>query len=176
MRFKSLLLFFSATLVLFSCQPENSANEKFRVSYVIDGDTFIFINERGEKEKLRLIGINAPECKHPEIGKEEFCEESTKALNNLVLNKMVELKFDLESYDRYGRTLAYVYVDDSIFVNEQMVLNGYAYSSSYSPNLKHQIKLNKAEKEAKRRKSGLWGDDLDNDGLKDRPDVILNSM
>ena len=74
---------------------------------------------------------------------------------NLVLNKEVRLEKDVTDKDSYSRLLRYVYVDD-IFVNEYLILNGYAYSNPYPPDTKYQTQLNEAENEAREKNKGLW--------------------
>ena len=84
------------------------------VGRVIDGDTFVIGNE-----SVRLLGVNTPEKG------EYYYSEARKYLENLVLNKSVELKFGKEKYDRYNRKLAYTYLNE-MNINLQLVENGYA--------------------------------------------------
>lgn len=92
------------------------------VSRVVDGDTFVL--ESGEK--VRLIGIDAPESQDPNKPVEYWSSESALLLEYLVLNKPVGLDFDSDRSDKYGRLLCYVTVNDTLAVNRAMIQTGYA--------------------------------------------------
>ena len=92
---------------------------EFKCIRVVDGDTIEIEDSNGEKYKVRYIGINTPETD------DEYGDTATKVNSGLVLGKIVTLEKDVSDIDRYGRILAYVYVDD-IFVNAYLVANGYA--------------------------------------------------
>jgi len=84
------------------------------VERVIDGDTIVV-----NSTSVRLLGINCPEKG------EKYYEEAKDFLEKEVLNKTVELKFGNERYDRYGRLLAYVFLDEEN-VNLELVEKGFA--------------------------------------------------
>jgi len=90
--------------------------DTFTVVRVIDGDTCVLEND----ERVRYLGINAPE-----EGDAQF-NEATQANNNLVAGKKVQLELQDPSRDRQGRLLAYIFVDE-IFVNEELIRQGYAH-------------------------------------------------
>lgn len=81
-----------------------------KVTGIIDGDTI----EIDGAVKIRYIGMDTPEAG------DCFGEEAKKANENLVGNKPVRLEYDVQRIDKYGRTLAYVYVNE-VFVNEKLV-------------------------------------------------------
>lgn len=84
------------------------------INEVIDGDT-VKING----SSIRMLGINTPE-------KGEFYyNEAKEFLKNLVLNKTVELEYGKERYDKYDRTLAYLFLGNE-GVNIQLIENGFA--------------------------------------------------
>lgn len=126
--------------------------QTYKVSRVIDGDTI----ELESGQKLRYIGIDTPETVHPT--KEDGCfgKEASDFNKQLVEGKEVRLEKDVSETDRYGRLLRYVYLDD-VFVNEYLVKEGYAVSSSYPPDVKYQEKFNEAERFARENNKGLWG-------------------
>jgi endonuclease YncB( thermonuclease family) len=103
--------------------PDICFADQFKCTRVTDGDTINVISN-GHKEIIRFVGIDAPETskKKHEQG-QPFSQKSTKYLAGLVLNKSV----DVQSYgtDRYGRTLAVVFVDGKN-VNLEMVKAGLA--------------------------------------------------
>src|SRR5512133_2900788 len=99
----------------------------YPVTRIVDGDTF-WINDGSTKGlKIRLIGIDAPEPRNN--GKKlkgYFGTESSVYLTRLLEGRKVRLEYDVTRYDRYGRTLAYAYLDNGTFVNADLVKNGYA--------------------------------------------------
>lgn len=129
------------------------AGEIHKVSRVIDGDTIKLVNG----ERVRYIGINTPETKHPRKGIEHFGPEAAAFNRKLVEGKEVHLEFDVQLRDRYGRLLAYVYLLDDTFVNLELVSQGYAQVATYPPNVKHQDLFLKAQREAREKGRGLWG-------------------
>ncbi len=90
-----------------------------KVTRVIDGDTF----ETETGEKVRLIGINAPEIS------DIFGQEAKQYLSDLIENKNVDLRTDNISNDRdrYQRLLRYVF-RDGVDINKKMVSDGYAFA------------------------------------------------
>ncbi|MFH1326053.1 MAG: lamin tail domain-containing protein [Candidatus Falkowbacteria bacterium] len=129
----------------------SETDQTFLVTKVIDGDTI----ELETGEKIRYIGIDTPETKHPTKGIECFGQEAYEQNKQLVLNKKVRLEKDVTDKDSYKRLLRYVYVDD-LFINKELVAQGYAYSYPYPPDTKYQNEFNDAEENAKNNKSGLW--------------------
>jgi len=124
----------------------NAQKEKtFNVTNVIDGDTV----EIGTREKVRLLGINAPE------ENEHYFKDAKDRLVKLVGGKLVKLESGSEDKDRYGRLLRYIFIDGT-FVNLQMVEEGYATVYIINPDEKYYLEFKKAEKEAKDNKLGLW--------------------
>jgi len=121
------------------------------VARVIDGDTFVLKNG----QHVRLIGINAPELHHPVLGEQPFGKEAKEHLEKLIKGKKVRLEFDVQTHDKYGRLLAYVYVD-KIFVNAKMVEDGYAQVMTVPPNVKYQELFLKLQREAMEKGRGLW--------------------
>jgi micrococcal nuclease len=123
----------------------------FLVTRVVDGDTI----ELETGDKVRYIGIDTPETKHPTKDVECYGKEASLKNKELVEGKEVRLEKDVSETDRYGRLLRYVYVGD-LFVNYELVAEGYAQSSSYPPDIKHQDKFKEAEAEARKKEKGLW--------------------
>lgn len=137
---------------------ENKSEEKLKfetvkVARVVDGDT---IEIEGGK-KVRYIGIDTPESVHPSKPVECFSTQATKKNKELVEGKEVRLETDVSETDRYGRLLRYVYVGDT-FINNVLVSEGYAQSSSYPPDIKYQSVFIESERLARENNKGLWGD------------------
>jgi micrococcal nuclease len=94
------------------------------VVHVVDGDT-IDVQLDGRKVRVRYIGMNTPETKHPTKGQELCGPEASAANRQLVAGQTVRLELDVQPWDRYQRLLAYVYVSD-VMVNAELVRQGYA--------------------------------------------------
>jgi micrococcal nuclease len=102
-----------------------TADEVGRVVQVIDGDT-IDVDIDGETFRVRYVGVNTPE-------RDEACYSDARNANKaLVENQTVSLVKDSSDTDRYGRLLRYVYVGDT-FVNQQLIIAGYAEAVRYDP-------------------------------------------
>ncbi|MEO0230580.1 MAG: thermonuclease family protein [candidate division WOR-3 bacterium] len=130
-------------------KPQN-IEEAGLVTRVIDGDTIVVLLN-GREEKVRLIGIDTPERGRP------YFEEATKKTAELVLGKKVRLEKDVSERDKYGRLLRYVYVG-SIFLNAELVRQGYAMVYTYPPDVKYSEYFLKLQQEARIKKRGLWGE------------------
>lgn len=162
MNWKRCYIFLLLTLILLNhsrCHTpgKNKTRPFYKVTRVVDGDTFWIDNGTEKGEKIRLIGVDAPESRRTsrkEVG--FFGKESKKYLSNLLLNKEVRIEYDLDHKDRYGRTLAYVYLKDGTFVNAELVKQGYAMVMTVPPNVKYAEKFVKFQVEARQYNRGLW--------------------
>lgn len=126
-------------------------NALVKVTRVIDGDTI----EIEGGERVRYIGIDTPETMDPRKPVQCFGVEASNKNKELVEGKMVRLEKDITDRDKYNRLLRYVYVGD-IFINLELVKQGFAYSYSYPPDIKYQEQFVKAQQEAREAKRGLW--------------------
>jgi micrococcal nuclease len=124
------------------------------VTRVVDGDT-IHVLLGGRIERLRLIGVDAPEIDHPEQPAECYGKESARFAQRSLDGRTIRIEFDVERRDRFDRLLAYVFMEGELF-NETLVAEGFAIERSYPPNLAHQEELRKAEIEARQERRGLW--------------------
>lgn len=122
-----------------------------KVLRVIDGDTI----EIEGGERVRYIGIDTPETVDPRKPVQCFGVEASKKNKETVENKMVRLEKDITDRDKYNRLLRYVWLGD-IFVNLELVRQGFAHSYSYPPDVKYQDLFVKAQEEAREAKRGLW--------------------
>ena len=131
------------------------------VTAIHDGDTVSVLLDK-RQEKIRLIGIDAPE-----IGQEPWGENSKKYLEN-ILNASelkVRIESDVEKRDTYGRMLAYLWTTKGEMVNVLMLRGGYAMLYTLPPNVKHVSELTKAQKAAREARIGIW---IEN-GLEEKP-------
>ncbi len=121
------------------------------VTRIVDGDTI----ELETGVKIRYLMVNAPETTsgHNDC----FGAEAVKFNTDLVLGKTVELSYDVECKDRFGRTLAYVSVD-GVEVNSRMLDRGYGCLLHIPPDGDSRLDEFKAiEAAAKAANRGLWG-------------------
>jgi micrococcal nuclease len=139
----------------------NIPKMQVKVIKVADGDTitveWMKLTEEQKrsgffqsKEKVRLIGVDAPEKKQPIWG-----EKSLQFLKNKLLNKMVSIESDVRPRDQYGRMLAYVYLDTEL-VNETIIKEGLGMVYTIPPNVAKVDLLTRAQEFAKTNKSGIW--------------------
>ena len=148
-RFITILL---AGLLFLEFQQVSWADSWNRIKWVIDGDTVVL----GDEQRVRYIGINAPELAHEDHKAEPYGYVS-KQFNALLVNaKNVRLEFDKERFDRYQRLLAYVFLKSATFVNAEILANGYAYLLRKRPNLKYDKILLQAQRSAMSAKKGIW--------------------
>ncbi|MBP9865098.1 MAG: thermonuclease family protein [Candidatus Omnitrophica bacterium] len=131
---------------------------------MIDGDTVVLTSE----VRVRLIGIDAPEIDHPEYGRkgEPYGVEAAEYLRKLVDGKTVRFESGSEPKDKYGRTLAYLFLPDGVFVNGKMVEAGYAETYRRFDFIYKKEFLG-LEKTARAKKLGMW---------QDRPDDWKNQF
>jgi len=120
-----------------------------RVLSVHDGNT-ITVQLEDRKEKVRLIGIDAPE-----IDQAPWGVQARDVLRGLVDSKTVRLETDITERDQYRRLLAYVYVGEML-VNAEMVRQGQAVLYTVPPNVAHVEDYQKAQQEAREAGRGVW--------------------
>lgn len=138
---------FFITFVAFSVQEilKPSVFEKAFVTKVIDGDSFHIENS----VVVRLIGANSPEKGQP------LYENATILLKKLIEGKNITMEKDVMERDNYGRLLRYIFIGN-IFIEEEMVKNGFANIYIIPPNEKYASQIKKAEQYARENKLGLW--------------------
>ena len=131
-----------------------------RVVWVVDGDT-IHLQVGPRLEKVRYIGVNAPEIAHPQArGWREGGARAREVNRRLVAGRDVRLEIDTARRDGYGRLLAYVRVERArkrVMANAEMLRRGYAQVMTIPPNVKYQRRFLKLQREAREARRGLWG-------------------
>ncbi|WP_232699639.1 thermonuclease family protein [Brevibacillus daliensis] len=136
-----------------SDKPVPNGKMKASITRVVDGDTF----EISTGEKVRLIGVDTPETVKPNHPVEAYGKEASDYTKKMLTSKQVTLQFDVEPYDKYGRLLAYVYLEDGTFYNEHVIKEGYARIMTVPPNVAQADLFLKGEQEARKGNIGLWG-------------------
>jgi len=169
------------TIILFLIISSSVLAQTYTVERVIDGDTLKLTNG----ERVRLIGIDTPESQPNDKAKRDsertgqdletinkMGQEATNFMNLIVRKGMkVELDFDVQERDKYGRLLAYVfylnyngpvgvgyYFDENyrFFVNASIVGAGYATPMTIPPNVKYADLFQELYEEAREERRGLW--------------------
>ena len=141
--------------------PEASPGGLFpnaTVHKVVDGDTVI-ADVAGSRESVRLIGVDTPESVARNRPVQCFGAEAGAYLKSLLPEgAAVTLILDEEPRDAYDRLLAYVVRSrDDLFINLDLVAQGYAGTLSYPPNTHYEELFDAAAKEARLEGLGLWG-------------------
>jgi micrococcal nuclease len=162
----SIILLFPALTAARSISPDRGPDT---VVQIVDGDT-LTIQHNGRAQKIRLIGIDAPESrinnktkKDAARGNEDLDtitkmgKEATRFVKKIVKpGDPISIEFDKQTRDKYGRLLGYVYLSNGKMLNEEIVKAGYANLMTYPPNVKYQDRFLKAYREARENSRGLW--------------------
>ncbi len=165
MKKKCLFLFlgiaFIFSLLLLSGQSEEIESvpdflldlEQVRINFIYDGDTV----RTDTGEKIRLLGVDAPEMNWGEGEPDFYAWEAFEYTKEILLGQLVYLEYDEVKEDKYGRTLAYLFLADGTFFNEKLLEEGYARLLLIPPNLKYSDVLREAEESARAAGWGIWG-------------------
>jgi micrococcal nuclease len=128
-----------------SQEVAGESSQSIAVSSVIDGDTL----KLSDGITIRLIGINTPEKGQP------YFELAKSKLEALTAAGDLDIQFDLEKLDRYGRTLAYLYSAEK-FINLELVKSGVAVVETIPPNVIHAEEFSRAQQESRNNCRGIW--------------------
>lgn len=148
-----------------------SALIKATIERVVDGDTLIL----STGERLRLIGLNAPENTSRT---EAYGKEASQFVRETVEGRTVWLQQDVSDTDQYDRLLRYVWLmktpdyekiekSDPDYIIDHMLnailLNeGYAEPYTFPPDVMHQALFLTLAKDARKAQRGLWAIDPQN--------------
>jgi micrococcal nuclease len=153
------ILVAGALSLLVSCSSGATTENEVLITVlkVIDGDT-VDIDIKGNTERVRLIGVNTPETKHPTKPIECYGPEASAYLTQLLpKGTHVRIERDIEARDRYGRMLLYLYREsDNLFINLDLVSHGYGTPMSIEPNTFHRNDFVHAAALAETTNEGLW--------------------
>ncbi|PNJ94007.1 thermonuclease family protein [Cylindrospermopsis raciborskii] len=164
----------SLMLLLVGCQSKDRTKDSIvqaRVVRVVSGQT-LEVAKIGDPtnsvSSVRLIGLDAPDLRQYPWG-----EDARKLLEKLIQDAnsdnttnnntnsaqiklaQIKLEFDLQTQDKFGRNLAYVW-KDQVLVNEQIIKQGYALFAGRSPNHKYDLRLENAQHWARLMGEGIW--------------------
>lgn len=123
----------------------------------IDGDTIKVELESGKEETVRFLLIDTPETKHPRLGVQPFGPAASDFVKQHAgKGKKIQLEFDVSDREKYGRLLAYVWVDGQM-LNRMLVEQGLArVAYVYAPNTKYVDYLRETQEKAQAAEKGIW--------------------
>jgi micrococcal nuclease len=129
-----------------------SGFERVFIDYVYDGDTV----RTARGEKIRLIGLDTPEMNWEEGEAEFYAREAFEYTREKLLKRSVYLEYDKEHRDKYDRLLAYLFLEDGTFFNQELLKEAYAGLLLIPPNLKYQDLFKETVREARLDYRGIW--------------------
>jgi micrococcal nuclease len=129
------------------------------VTNIVDGDT-LDVTIQGVQKRIRMIGIDTPETKHPSKPVECFGYEASAKATELLQGQVVALEEDSTqgNTDRYDRLLRFVWLLDGTLVNYEMVDQGYAFEYTYNAPYTYQQQFQAAQHAAREQQRGLWAE------------------
>ena len=175
---KTLLLVVFYVVILLVCSTAEAAKPKpplydlqpnavYRVlvQRVVDGDTIVVDFPTGERERVRLIGVNTPETVHPKKPVEYYGKEASNFTKSELTGKRVWLQMDVQVRDRYQRALGYVWLEKpgedekstrrGMF-NARLILEGDGQVMTIQPNSRYAEMFVRFQREAREIRRGLW--------------------
>lgn len=159
-------LFFALALLVspvFAVEcPADRIDETVAVSLVVDGDTLRLKDGR----LVRFIGINTPELARKDMPAEPLANKARNILQSLLEKSLsqnssgndvlVGLRYGTEQKDRYGRTLAHVYLVNGVSAEAEMLSAGMGAQIVVPPNVWNRECYRAAEESARQEKKGVW--------------------
>jgi micrococcal nuclease len=164
-----LIIILCLVCTMFSCIDETVQEgfDQVTVVKVVDGDTIRVRFPDGTVERVRLIGIDTPEVVHPRKPVEHFGREASEYTKKHLENKIIHLSYDQNKRDRFGRLLAYVWINDTLY-NNQIIRDGYAFAYTKFPFKDEYMEMfRESERYARINNRGLWAEKDDNDNDND---------
>ncbi len=133
---------------------------KSTVARVIDGDTFVL----SDSTHVRMLGINSPETAKFGKPSEPFADSAFHFTKNLIERKQIKLTFDENTYDVFGRVLAYTWLinidgKDSLFIQAELIKSGLARISHYPKDKRYYDLFYNLRRTARRNNLGIWSND-----------------
>ena len=142
-----------------------SAGKTAFVARAVDGDTLKLSDGR----RVRLIGVDTPELHYSDkllrdaarTGRDvktiqAMGKEAANFTKQLCEGKTVRIETDVRKFDKYGRLLAYIYLEDGTFVNAKIIEEGYGQVMTIPPDVKFADYFLKLQRQARENRRGLW--------------------
>ena len=131
----------------------------------VDGDTAV-VKVDGQERRVRFLGVDTPETVHPNKPVQFFGKEASNFTKESLNGRRVWLEYDANPQDRYGRHLAYIWLNNPKTINEtsirenmfnaKLLLGGYAKVMIIKPNKRYESEFKKFQEEARNKKLGVW--------------------
>lgn len=147
-------------ILVFSSNVYADGKVKVTLDSCVDGDTANFVINKKVK-KVRFLGINTPESVKKDSEVESYGKESSNYTCKKLKNaKKIELEYDPKSdkKDKYGRVLAWVFVDNNL-LQKDLVSKGYAKVAYLYDDYLYTDEIKKAEENAKSKKLRIWSNE-----------------
>ena len=145
-----------------------SRNQDFVQAVIVravDGDTAV-VRIDGQEKRVRFLGVDTPETVHPNKPVQFYGKEASNFTKESLNGRRVWLEYDSNPQDRYGRHLAYIWLENPANINEssiresmfnaKLLLGGYAKVMIIKPNKRYEAEFKKFQEEAKRARLGVW--------------------
>ena len=145
-----------------------SRNQDFVQAVIVravDGDTAV-VRIDGQEKRVRFLGVDTPETVHPNKPVQFYGKEASNFTKESLNGRRVWLEYDSNPQDRYGRHLAYIWLENPATINEssiresmfnaKLLLGGYAKVMIIKPNKRYEAEFRKFQEEAKRARLGVW--------------------
>jgi micrococcal nuclease len=163
LKFLFILIISGMLLIPTSVSAEIIGNDIVKFSKCVDGDTAKFLLD-GKELNTRFLAVDTPETKHPQKGVEPFGPEASEYTCNKLKNaKTIKLEYDKAAgkTDKYGRYLAWVWVDGSL-LNKELISKGLAKVAYLYGKYTYTAELQQAEQVAKYNNLNIWSLEVDN--------------
>jgi endonuclease YncB( thermonuclease family) len=148
---------------------------------IVDGDTIDvkITNSSKESERIRMILVNTPESKGKyEKKPQPYSIKAYEFTRKMLTDRKIWIEKGVEERDKFGRLLAYVWLDQVVLneemetedgetvilgtklgkltLNELLLREGLAHVAIYPPNTKYVDEFEAIQKKAKKEKKGIW--------------------
>ena len=146
----------------------DSGNQDFVQALIVravDGDTAV-VRIDGQEKRVRFLGVDTPETVHPNKPVQFYGKEASSFTKESLNGRRVWLEYDSNPQDRYGRHLAYIWLNNPKTINEstirenmfnaRLLLGGYAKVMIIKPNRRYETEFSKFQEEARNKKLGVW--------------------
>lgn len=153
---------------VFNISGNDSGNQDFVQAVIVravDGDTAV-VKVDGQEKRVRFLGVDTPETVHPNKPVQFFGKEASNFTKENLNGRRVWLEYDSNPQDRYGRHLAYIWLNNPKTINEstirenmfnaKLLLGGYAKVMIIRPNKRYESEFKKFQDEARNKKLGVW--------------------
>lgn len=132
-----------------------TSSDQVKLIECVDGDT-ARLNINGKDERVRFLAIDAPEIAHDGNPADPYGNEASDyTCKRLKTANSIRLEYEAEKTDKFGRVLAWVFVDDKL-LNEEVVSKGLAKVAYLYDKYKYTPQIQKAERSAKNSKLNIW--------------------